>query len=335
MADENEKVNSAPSGAATTRDQETDNTNLFGTTNALNSVTTSEKTETSQQKEPNVKLPKFEAGKDAYERMSNWVLWRSDIVDYFTIKKSIVKPAERLAHVRLEGGNDIKRALINFIPADGSEADEFEQAMQHLTMYFTCGVNDVSLIKKFHEAKQEENEAFNMYAQRVIMAGMIAGIHQGTQDHQLVAQLLAGARNKYFVQQASFWTGKPLSEVIQIGTMMDSAVETAEKESKKSITSEDSDETVARFEKPSGSNFGAQRNNYRGNFRGSRNSGYPNNRFPGSGFQQRSRGGGSFRGGFKCWNCNRTGHRARDCQAEDGGMNKLGASENQKVRKPY
>lgn len=336
MADENDDNNSALNGPQNEVEIENQRgANTPRIENIRNNPPVVERTEPLRQKDPNVRLPKFEAGKDAYERMSNWVLWRSDIFDYFTIKKSICDPGEKLAHVRLEGGNEIKRALINFVPALESNMDEFEQAMHHLTTHFTCGVNDVSLINKFHAAKQEESEAFNMYAQRVILAGMIAGIHQGTQDHQLVAQLLAGARNKYFVQQASFWTGKPLSEVIQIGTMMDSAIETVEKENKKSLASEDLDETIARFEKPSGSNYGAQRNTYRGNSRGGRGGGYSGNRYSSSGFQQRGRTGNSSRGSFKCWNCNRVGHRARECQADDNGLNKFGTNENPKVRKPY
>lgn len=130
-------------------------------------------------KELNVRLPKLEQGSTPYEKMANWFLWKSDVIDYFTIKQSINDPRAKLAIMRLEGGNDIKRAMANFYLTEGSTKDIFEQAIDYLEAHFSCGVNHVSLIKKFHEAKQEESESFSSFAQRTILAGTMAGIRQG------------------------------------------------------------------------------------------------------------------------------------------------------------
>lgn len=279
-------------------------------------------------KDANVHLPKFENSADSFVRLMNWQLWKNLLCDYFVVKPSIQSTAMKLSHMRLGGGTEVQKALMFFKAKEDPRDDEFIQAIKHLDAHFKCGVNEVSLVKRFQETAQRELEPFNMFAQRLIMIGMLAGITQENHEAQLIAQLMKGASNKSFVQQASYWTGKPLSEVIQIGTMMDQMqVKSAEQ---KPDNEELETETIARMEKPSGSNY-RKGDNYYSNHGGENRSG--DHRYqPYSSRGYRGRGGStSMRG--KCFNCNKPGHFARDCYSGQGSQSRMNSYGSGKVRK--
>lgn len=288
-----------------------------------------ENTMTKAAKDANVHLPKFENSADSFARLMNWQLWKNSLRDYFVVKPSIQSTAMKLSHMRLGGGVEVQKALMFFQANEGEKEDEFDQAIKHLDAHFKCGVNEVSLVKRFQETTQRELEPFNMFAQRLVMVGMLAGITQQNHEAQLIAQLMRGASNKAFVQQAAYWTGKPLSEVIQIGTMMDQII--VKSVEQKPENEERDAEAIARMERPSGSNYRGG-DNGRNNKTGEQLSGGESRYqpYPSRGYKGRG-GGSSMRG--KCFSCGKTGHFARDCYSGQQARMNASSYGGGKVRK--
>lgn len=100
-----------------------------------------------------------------------------------------------------------------------------------------------------------------------------------------------------------------------------------EKENKQSLPIDN--EGIARMEKPSGSNYQGQYGNFRGRRGWGRN--ISRSRRPFGGYQAR----GSYRGGMKCWNCNRGGHMARDCYYSEDNASAAMQGDKKEVRKHF
>lgn len=176
-------------------------------------------------------LPKFRPDFSNKE----WVSWKS-LVKRFIVTQRARTPDEKLAHLVLQGGEELDN-LLETLPHRNPvgvglsvsliQNDEFELALQKLDDHFEAKTTTFATSTAFKDLKQNTGESAKMFSIRV--REMARRCNFANEEQEIINQLIRGLRGNEIKQKAHYHQYESVEEVVN---------EAFAKESKVCATSE-------------------------------------------------------------------------------------------------